>query len=276
MSVGAVPALDETVCARIEARLRALRLPGALSRYRELAAELGTEQRALQLLDGVLAAEIDSRELHRLQNNLRAARFPVVKEIGSFDFTAIPNLARDRVQELASSRFVAAHESVILIGNPGTGKTHILIGLGMAAIRVGYRVRFVTAAALVNELLLARAELRVPKLLRQYALFDLVLVDELGYVPFNQEAAQLLFTFFADRYETRSTALTTNLPFAHWSRVFGEETMTVALLDRLTHRSHVLLFNGESYRMRESKRRAAGAPQLPAVADGRPRSREGR
>jgi DNA replication protein DnaC len=170
-------AAAEAVCARIETQLRALRLPGALARYRELAAELGCDAQALRLLDGVLAAEIDSRELHRYQNNLRAARFPVVKELGGFDFTAMPSLDRARVDELATGRFIRAHEAVILIGNPGTGKTHVLIGLGMAAIRAGYRVRFVTTAALVNELLLARAELRVPKLLRQYAAFDLVLVD---------------------------------------------------------------------------------------------------
>ncbi len=258
MSAAAAPATD-AVCARIDARLRALHLPGALKGYRELAAELGSQEPALHLLDGVLAAEIDSRELHRYQKNLRAARFPIVKELGSFEFTAIPSLDRARVQELATGRFIAAHEAAILIGNPGTGKTHALIGLGMAAIRAGYRVRFVTTATLVNELLLARSELRVPKLLRQYAAYDLVLVDELGYVPFNQEAAQLLFTFFADRYETRATALTTNLPFAQWSRVFGDETMTVALLDRLTHRSHVLAFNGDSYRMTDSKRRTAAA-----------------
>jgi DNA replication protein DnaC len=168
----------------------------------------------------------------------------------------MPSLPKARVEELATGRFVSAHECVILVGNPGTGKTHVLFGLGMEAIRQSFRVRFVTAGALVNELLLARAELRVPKLLRFYGAFDLVLVDELGYVPFNREAAQLLFEFFSDRYETRATALTTNLPFAQWTQVFGDETMTVALLDRLTHRSHVLLLNGESYRMRESRRRA--------------------
>ena len=136
------------------------------------------------------------------------------------------------------------------------------MGLGLEAVRAGYRVRFVTAATLVNELLLARQELRVPKLLKAYAAFDLAAIDELGYVPFSREAAQLLFEFFADRYERRATALTTNLPFAQWPQVFGDETMTVALLDRLTHRSHVRMFNGESYRMRESRRRA-GRPDAP-------------
>lgn len=257
---------DEALCGRIDAHLQALRMPGALARYRDLLAELGLDPHALDLLDGVLAAETDSRELHRYQRNLRTARFPVVKELSGFDFSAIPALSKDRVDELATGRFIAAHEAVILVGNPGTGKTHLLIGLGMEAIRAGYRVRFVTTAALVNELLLARAELRVPKLLRQYAAFDLVLLDELGYVPFSQEAAQLLFAFFAERYETRATALTTNLPFAQWPQVFGDQTMTVALLDRLTHRSHVLLLNGDSYRLRDSRRRAGVTPHTPSAS----------
>ncbi len=250
---------DEAVRGRIDARLRALRLPGALERYRDLADELGVGEPGLEFLDACLQEEMDSRELHRYERNLRAARFPVVKELASFNFAAIPSVSKTQVEELATGHFVAAHETVLFVGNSGTGKTHLLLGLGMAAIQKGYRVRFVTAATLVNELLLARAELRVPKVLRQYAAFDLVLVDELGYLPLNQEAAQMLFTFFGERYETRSTALTTNLPFAQWTQVFGDETLTVALLDRLTHRSHVLLCNGESYRRQESKRRAVAA-----------------
>ena len=243
-----------------------LHLPGALARHRELAEELGTDERGLRLLDGMLAAELATREQHRYDRNLRAARFPVVKELSCFDCTALPTVQRARVEELATGRFIGAHETVLLVGNPGTGKTHVLLGLGPQAVRSGYRVRFVTAATLVNELLLARQELRVPKVLKAYASFDLVAVAELGYVPFSREAAQLLFEFFADRYERRAT---TNLPIAQWPQIFGDETMTVALLDRLTHRSHVLMFNGESYRMRESRRRAGRTESPPeAVADG--------
>ncbi|MDE3075362.1 MAG: IS21-like element helper ATPase IstB [Chloroflexota bacterium] len=250
---------DEALCGRLDARLHTLHLPGVLQRYRELAAEVGLDERSLHWLDGCLQAELELRELHRYERNLKAARFPVIKELADFDFTAIPSVSKAQVEELASGRFIAAHETVLLVGQPGTGKSHVLSGLGLAAIRAGYRVRFVSAAELVNELMLARKEFQVPKLLKQYAAYDLVEVDELGYLPVNQEGAQLLFTFFGERYETRSTALTTNLPFAQWTHIFGDETLTVALLDRLTHRSHVLLFNGESYRRRESKRRAAGS-----------------
>jgi DNA replication protein DnaC len=257
--------LDQ-VGVRIDAHLRALRLPGMLARYRGLGDELAMPPGAYAWLEGALAAEVASRDEHRLARNLAAARFPVLKELAAFDFSAQPSVAKARVQALAGGQFIAAHEVVILVGNPGTGKSHVLLGLGLEAVRAGYRVRFVTAAGLVNELLLARQELRVPKLLKQYAAFDLVAVDELGYVPFSREGAQLLFEFFADRYERRSTALTTNLAFAQWPQLFGDETMTVALLDRLTHRCHVLPFNGESYRVRESRRRAGLSPTDTAAA----------
>lgn len=243
---------------RIDTQLRALHLPGALESYRQLSEPFTAPQEALTFLSAILASELDSRELHRYARNLRTARFPVLKEIGAFDFTALPSLSKAKLEDLASCRFIPASESVLFVGNPGTGKTHLMIALGLEAIRRSYRVRFVTAAALVNELLLARADLRVPKLLRQYAAFDLVLVDELGYVPFSREAAQLLFEFFSDRYERRAVVLTTNLPFAKWPQVFLDETMTVALLDRLTHRSHLLLCNGDSYRLRQSRSQAQG------------------
>lgn len=255
----------EALAARVDALLRALHLPGALTRHRELCAESGTGEPLRRMLEDILEAEIGSREQHRYERNLRAARFPVVKELAGFDFSAIPSLPRGRVEDLAKGQFIAAHETVLLIGNPGTGKSHVLLALGLEAVRQGYRVRFVTAATLVGELLLARQELRVPKLLKQYGGFDLVAVDELGYVPFSREAGQLLFEFFSDRYERRATALTTNLPFAQWPQVFGDETMTVALLDRLTHRSHVLMFNGDSYRMRDSRRRAQGESRIVAA-----------
>jgi DNA replication protein DnaC len=252
---------NETLMASIDVHLRALRLPGALSSYRELR----TGEEGLRFLHDVLQAEITTRYSHRLERNLRTARFPMPKELAAFDFSAIPSLNKSKVDDLVKCSFIPAKESVLLVGNPGTGKTHLLISLGLEAIRRGYRVRFVAAAGLVNELLLARNELRVPRLLRFYAGFDLVLVDELGYVPFSRDGAQLLYEFFSDRYERRATALTTNLPFAQWPQIFGDETMTVALIDRLTHRSHVLLLNGESYRLRQSRQAAAKREPPPAI-----------
>jgi DNA replication protein DnaC len=145
-----------------------------------------------------------------------------------------------------------------LLGPSGLGKTHLLLGIGRAVCFAGYRVLFRTAATLASELELAQQELRLPKLLDQLRRFDLVLVDELGYLPFSQTAAELLFQFFSDRYERASVAITSNLDFAHWTEVFGQERMTAALLDRLVHRSTILLLEGESYRFRQSLQRQAG------------------
>jgi len=141
---------------------------------------------------------------------------------------------------------------VLLIGPSGIGKTHLLMGLGRALCLVGYRVLFRPAVTLATELELAHKELRLPRLLATYRRFDLILVDELGYLPFAKPTAELLFQFFSDRYERASVALTSNLSFAQWTQVFGNEQMTAALLDRLVHRSHILMMEGESFRFRQS------------------------
>jgi len=154
--------------------------------------------------------------------------------------------------ELAQGAFLAAHENVLLIGPSGVGKTHLLMGLGRALCLSGYRVLFRPAVTLATELEVAHKELRLPRLLASYRRFDLILVDELGYLPFAKPTAELLFQFFSDRYERASVAITSNLAFAQWTQVFGNEQMTAALLDRLVHRSHILAMEGESFRFRQS------------------------
>jgi DNA replication protein DnaC len=161
------------------------------------------------------------------------------------------------VLDLARGAFVREHEPVIIVGNPGLGKTHLAIGLARACCQQGHRVRFVTAAALVNELAAAQQEHRLNKLLKQFRAADLVVVDELGYLPFSPDRAQLLFQFFGERYDRGSVLVTTNLEFARWNELFGDERMTAALLDRLTFRGHVLVVTGESFRLKESLRRQA-------------------
>jgi len=161
------------------------------------------------------------------------------------------------VLELARSEYVTRRENVIALGNSGTGKTHIALGLGLAACQRGLAVGFTTAAALVNELHEARDEKRLLRLQRQLASYKLLIIDELGYVPLSQAGAELLFEVFSRRYERGSVIVTSNLPFDEWTGVFGSERLTGALLDRLTHHVHILEMNGDSFRLKHSRARLA-------------------
>jgi DNA replication protein DnaC len=219
------------------------------------------EQRGLGylgFLQALLEGELAQRHEQQLRQRLKAAAFPYQKRLEDFDFSLVPCLSKIRLLELAQGAFLSAHDNVLLIGPSGIGKTHLLMGLGRALCLAGYRVLFRSAVTLATELEVAHKELRLPRLLTQYRRFDLVLVDELGYLPFAKQTAALLFQFFSDRYERASVALTSNLAFAQWTQVFGNEHMTVALLDRLVHRSHVLLMEGESFRFRQSLQKQDG------------------
>src|SRR5947207_29825 len=185
----------------------------------------------------------------------RQARFPTVKSLDSFDFTAIPSLNKILVLELARCEYITRRENIIAVGNSGTGKTHIALGLGLAACQKGLSVGFTTAAALVHELIEARDEKRLLRLQRQLTTYKLLLIDELGYVPLSTTGAELLFEVFSQRYERGSTIVTSNLPFDEWTGVFGSERRTGALLDRLTHHVRILEMNGDSYRLKQSKQR---------------------
>ena len=156
--------------------------------------------------------------------------------------------------ELARSEYLDRRENVLALGNSGTGKTHLALAVGLAACQQGYRVRFTTAAALVNDLLEARDDKRLLRLQKQLAKQDLLIVDELGYVPLSKTTAELLFEIFSQRYEHASTLVTSNLPFNEWTEIFGSDRLTGALLDRLTHHVHILELNGDSYRLEHSKK----------------------
>ena len=213
------------------------------------------EQRGLGylgFLQALLEAELAQRHEQQLRQRLKAAAFPYQKRLEDFDFSLVPCLSKVRLLELAQGAFLAAHDNVLFLGPSGIGKTHLLMGLGRALCLAGYRVLFRPAVTLATELEVAHKELRLPRLLANYRRFDLILVDELGYLPFAKPTAELLFQFFSDRYERASIALTSNLAFAQWTQVFGNEQMTAALLDRLVHRSHILMMEGESFRFRQS------------------------
>ena len=201
---------------------------------------------------------------------IRAARFPAVKSLDTFDFPAIPSLNKALVMELARSEYIQRRENVIAVGNSGTGKTHVALGLGLAACQRGLSVGFTTAAGLVHELMEARDERRLLNLQRQLARLNLLIIDELGFVPLSRTGAELLFEVFSQCYDRGSILVNTNLSFDWWTEVFGSERLTGALLDRLTHHVHILEMNGESYRPQAQQ----GNRRLPS--SGRSRGRIGR
>ena len=236
--------------------LKALKLPTFLREYEKVARQCAAEgvDHILYLLR-LVELELIERERRTVERRIREAKFSAVKSLDSFDFLALPSLNKPLVLELARCEYVARRENIIALGNSGTGKTHIALGLGLAACQKGLSVGFVTAAALVHELIEARDEKRLLRYQRQLSAHKLLIIDELGYVPLSQTGAELLFEVFSQRYERGSTIVTSNLPFDEWTSVFGSERLTGALLDRLTHHVHILEMNGESYRLAESRKR---------------------
>ena len=240
----------------IRSHLKRLCLPVIAQNYAGFAQEASAHNQTFQdYLYALLEAEVIQRDENAQKLRLSRAHFPVIKTLDSFDFGAMPSLNKALVVELSRCGFIERRENVILIGSYGTGKSHIAIALGVAACYQGKRVRFYTAAGLINELLEAQAQLRSGKLEASLARYDLIILDELGFVPFSKEGAEALFTFCSSRYERGSLAITTNLDFVRWKEIFGDEALTGALLDRLTHRCHILEMNGESYRFKESLKR---------------------
>jgi DNA replication protein DnaC len=237
--------------------LKALKLPTFLRDYDKLARQCAAEGvDHVRYLLRLAELELIEREQRMVERRIKEAKFPAVKSLDSFDFLALPSLNKALVLELARSEYVARRENIIAVGNSGTGKTHIAIGLGLAACQKGLSVGFTTAAAMVHELIEARDERRLLRQQRQLANYKLLIIDELGYVPLSQTGAELLFEVFSQRYERGATIVTSNLPFDEWTSVFGSERLTGALLDRLTHHVHILEMNGESYRLAQSKRRS--------------------
>ena len=236
----------------LESYLKSLRLAVFRQQYRQVGEDaarnnLGYDRYLLALAE----QEVAQRHLNAQRQRVKTARFPVLKELADFDFSAIPHLNKQRVLDLARGEYITKQEPVILVGNPGLGKTHISIGLALAACRQCHRVRFYNAAALVNELIVAQEQQRLSKFLAIALKQDLIVLDELGFIPFSATGAQLIFQFCSTLHERVALMVTTNLKFADWLQVFGNEQLTAALLDRLTCRAHILEFIGESFRFRQ-------------------------
>lgn len=241
--------------------LRQLKLPTVLREYEKVAHEAARDgQDHIRYLLRLVELELIDRERRMVERRIRAARFPAVKSFDTFDFAAVPSLNKPLVLELARCEYVVARENIIAVGNSGTGKTHACLALGLAACQRGFSVAFTTAAGLVHQLMEARDEKRLLRLQAQLSAVKLLIVDELGYVPLSQTGAELLFEVFSQRHERASTIVTSNLPFDEWTSIFGNQRLTGALLDRLTHHVHILEMNGESYRLRQSKARRRMAP----------------
>ena len=233
--------------------LKQLRLPAMHAEFDKLAREAavaneGYEQYLLRLTE----LEVAARASNAVVARIRQAGFPVPKDFDTFDFSTVPGLSKPKLLELARGEWIEQRLNVCLVGSPGTGKTHVATALGLAACRLGKRVRFTTAAALVTRLEQAQKQYQLDRLLAQLDRADLLICDELGYLSFSRAGAELLFQVFAERYERRSLLVTSNLAFGEWGQLFPGERMTAALLDRLTHRCHIFEMNGESFRFRES------------------------
>ena len=188
-----------------------------------------------------------------IERRIKAAKFPATKSLDSFDFKTIPSLNKVLTMELARCEYVGKRQNIIALGPSGTGKTHVALGLGLAACQKGLKVRFTTAAALVHEMIEAVDERRLQRHQKQLAAQELLIIDELGFVPLSKTGAELLFEVISQRYERGSIIITSNLPFDEWTEVFGSERLTGATLDRLTHHVHILEMNGESYRLNQSR-----------------------
>ena len=246
----------------LDHHLKTLKLPTFLREYSKLAHQCAAEGLDhVQFLARLVELELIDRERRTIERRIKAARFPTVKSLDSFDFKAIPSLNKMRVLELARCEWIERRENVIALGPSGTGKTHIALGLGLAACQKGLTVGFTTAAALVHELMEARDERRLLRLQKQLVKHKLLIIDELGFVPLSKTGAELLFETISQRYEQGSILITSNLPFDEWTETFGSERLTGALLDRLTHHVNILEMNGESYRLSQSRSRNKNAAE---------------
>ena len=236
--------------------LKALRLPTFLREHDKLArlcASEGVDH--LGYLSRLAELEMIERAGRMIERRIKLAKFPAIKSLDSFDFKAIPSLNKMQVLDLARCEYIDRRENIIALGPSGTGKTHIALGLGLAACQKGLSVGFITASALVHELMEARDEKTLLRLQKKLAGYKLLIIDELGFVPLSKTGAELLFEVFSQRYECGSTMVTSNLPFDEWTETFGSERLTGALLDRLTHHVNILEMNGDSYRLNQSKSR---------------------
>ena len=237
--------------AELESMLKELRLPSFVKNYRAFSAQAGQENLPYEdFLKTLVEEELTGRIQNKIKRLLAAAKFPPLKTLSEFHFEDTPELNKQSLIQLADCNFIEQAHNICFLGPTGVGKTHLAMALGYEACKQKYPTIFVPAARLVNELLEAKKDLVLSKVQKRYAHFKLIVIDELGYIPFSREAAHHLFQFFAECYEKQSIIVTTNLEFSKWTEFLGDPVMTSALLDRFTHHCHIFPIKAESYRFK--------------------------
>lgn len=247
--------------ATIRQQCKVLHLPTVAAQCAPLAQQAARERHThLGFLEALLQAELEDREHRLVQRRLWDAHLPRIKTLEEFDFSQCPQVSAHQIHELAQGGYIGGAEPIIFIGDSGTGKTHLLTGLAVAACRQRRRVRFATAAAMINELIEAQQQSQLGRALARWARYELIALDEVGYVPLAEVGAELLFQVIAERAEKAAVIVTTNLPFSEWTQVIPNARLCKALLDRITDRAHIIETGTQSYRFRRTmdKRRKRG------------------
>lgn len=236
--------------------LKQLRLPTILREYQTTAHACAKENKDhISYLLQLVERETFEREQRAAERRIKSAKFPIIKTLDTFDFAAQPGINKTLVRDLMRGEYLEQHENILFLGNPGTGKTHLATALGHAACAQGKRVKFMTVTGLITQLLEAREERKLDRLLGRLEKLHLLILDEFGYVPFSKAGAELLFEVISRAYERQSIIMTTNLPFEQWTEILVNERLTGALLDRITHRVHIIEANGQSFRLKDAKKR---------------------
>jgi len=234
--------------------IKALRLAGIRGDLKERVGEAYKKEIPYEeFLRDIFRKAYDIRKENSRKRRIKMAKFPYKKYLSEVMIEHLPDSAKEKYKELKTLKFIEESRNIIFSGNPGTGKTHLSIGLGMKACNKGYKVFFATVPQLINTLKETRSEKRLRSFEKKFEKYDLIILDELGYISFDKEGSELLFSFLSLRAERKSTIITSNLSFDRWNEIFNDPALTAAMVDRLTHKSYVLNMNGNSYRMKETK-----------------------